>query len=175
MVVGLLVQVVLAGVFLFGYVALLAVRRRAYLLARYAVTRPRRADAVDPKPGRRWLRLTGEAVAAADPLDGPTGDPATVAYQVRAYRQERLSGVPWPKETASLLDETTHAPFALRASGRTLRVEEAGVVGPRWNEKGATYTPVDPPPDPLDAFLAARDVNPPGGCATGACSTTTSG
>lgn len=162
MVLELLVQAMLAGAFLLGCVALLAGGRRAYLLARYAVARPRRVDAADPKPGRRWLRLTGEVTAVDDALDGPTGDPATVAYRVQAHRQERLSGVPWPRATTSLLDETTHAPFALRASGRALRVGEgeASVVGPRWNEKGSTYTPADPPPDPLDAFLAARDVAP---------------
>lgn len=154
--------VVLVLVFLAGLLALSAAARRAYLLARYALTRPRRVDAVDPKPGRRWLRLTGE-VTVDDPLDGPTGDPDTVAYRVTAHRQERLSGVPWPSAATPLLDETTHATFALRAPGRTLRVDggdAVDVVGPRWNEKGATYTPADPPPDPLADFLRARDADP---------------
>lgn len=163
MVLDLLARLVLAAVFLAGCVALLAAGRRAFLLVRFAVARPRQVDAFDPEPGRRWLRLAGAATPPDGPLDGPAGDPDTVAYRVTVHRQERFSEVPWPRETTSLLDETARAPFALRALGRTLHVGADGtvdVVGRRWNETGATYTPADRPPAPLAAFLAARDLDP---------------
>lgn len=164
-VVDVLAPLVLILIFLGGVVALLAAARRAYLLARYLTTRPRLVDAVDLEPGCRWLRLTGE-VTVKDPLDGPT-DADIAAYQVMAHRQERLAGVSWPRTHTSLLSESAHTSFGLRAPGQTLHIaghdegsDAIDVVGGNWNEKGVTYTPVDPPPDPLAKFLRARGVDP---------------
>ncbi|MFB6172047.1 MAG: hypothetical protein ABEJ23_05890 [Haloarculaceae archaeon] len=160
MVLELLGLLALGIAFLGGCLALLAAGRRAYLLARYVTTRPRTADAVDPGPGRRWLRVTGEAVAG-DALAGPEGGDA-LAYRVTAHRQERFAGVPWPRSTTSLLDATARVPFALRGPSRSLRVLETGdvdVIGRNWNEKGATYTPADPPPDALGSVLATHGVD----------------
>lgn len=164
MVVDVIGPLVLVLVFLGGVVALVAGARRAYLLGRYFSTRPRRVDAVDLKPGRRWLRLTGE-VTVEDPLVGPT-DADIAAYRVTAHSQERLAGVPWPRAYTSLLSESVHASFALCAPGQSLHIagcdrsDAVDVVGADWNEKGATYTPTDLPSDPLAEFLRMRDVDP---------------